>query len=133
MDRFETTTWAPRLLGLLRIVTAFMFIQHGSAKLCGLPAVEGLGAVELMSIYGLAGVLEFAGGLLLLLGWFTRPVAFVLSGEMAFAYFMGHAPQGFLPIANHGELAVQWCFLFLYFAAAGAGAFSLDAMRQRAG
>jgi putative oxidoreductase len=132
MDRFETTAWAPRLLGLLRIVTALMFIQHGSAKLFGLPALEGMGQVELMSIYGLAGVLEFAGGLLLLLGWFTRPVAFVLSGEMAFAYFMGHAPHGFLPIANHGELAVQWCFLFLYFAAAGAGAFSLDAMRRRA-
>ena len=131
MDRFDTTTWAPRLLGLLRIVTALMFIQHGSAKLFGLPALEGMGQVELMSIYGLAGVLEFAGGLLLLVGWFTRPVAFVLSGEMAFAYFMGHAPQGFLPIANHGELAVQWCFLFLFFWAAGPGAFSMDGSRRR--
>jgi putative oxidoreductase len=133
MERFDTTAWAPRVLGLLRIVTAFMFIQHGTAKLFGVPALEGMGQVELMSIYGLAGVLEFVGGAMLLLGLFTRPVAFVLSGEMAFAYFMGHASQGLLPIANHGELAVQWCFLFLYFAAAGAGAFSLDAMRRRAG
>jgi len=133
MERFETTAWAPRVLGLLRIVTAFMFVLHGSAKLFGVPAVEGMGPVELMSIYGLAGVLEFAGGLLLLLGLFTRPVAFVLSGEMAFAYFMGHAPHGLLPIANHGELAVQWCFLFLYFSVAGAGAFSVDATRRRAG
>jgi putative oxidoreductase len=133
MDRFDTTIWAPRVLGLLRIVTAFMFIQHGTAKLFGLPAVEGMGPVELMSIFGLAGVLESVGGLMLLLGLFTRPVAFVLSGQMAFAYFMAHAPQGFLPIANHGELAVQWCFLFLYFSVAGAGAFSIDALRRRDG
>jgi putative oxidoreductase len=133
MDRLDSmgAAWAPRVLGVLRIVTAFMYLLHGSVKLFGVPAIEGMGKVELMSIYGLAGVLEFVGGLLLLLGLFTRPVAFVLSGEMAFAYFMGHASQGLLPIQNHGELAVQWCFLFLYFWAAGPGAFSIDAARRR--
>ena len=125
------SAWAPRVLGILRIVVAFLFIQHGTVKLFGVPEVPGMGGVELMSIYGLAGVLELAGGLLLLLGLFTRPVAFVLSGEMAFAYFMGHAPSGLLPIANHGELAVTWCFLFLYFFAAGPGDFSFDGWRRK--
>ena len=133
MDRLDSmgTAWAPRLLGVLRIVSAFMFMLHGTVKLFGVPAVEGMGKVELMSLYGFAGVLEFVGGLLLLLGLFTRPVAFVLSGQMAVAYFMAHQPQGLLPVQNHGELAVQWCFLFLYFWAAGPGAFSIDAMRRR--
>jgi putative oxidoreductase len=133
MERIDAmgAAWAPRLLGVLRIVTGLMFLMHGSIKLFGVPAMEGMGKVELMSLYGFAGVLEFVGGLLLLFGLFTRPVAFVLSGEMAFAYFMGHASQGALPIQNHGELAVQWCFLFLYFWAAGPGAFSIDAMRRR--
>ncbi|MEO8161235.1 MAG: DoxX family protein [Arenimonas sp.] len=121
--------WSPQLLGLLRIVTAFMFIQHGTAKLFHVPAVEAMSGVQLMSVYGVAGVLEVVGGVLLLLGLFTRPVAFILSGEMAVAYFMAHAPQSFLPLLNGGELAVQWCFLFLYFSFAGAGAFSLDALR----
>ena len=127
----NTVSWAPRALGLLRIVVGFLFIQHGTVKLFGAPAVEGMGVVELMSIYGLAGILEVVGGLLLLLGLFTRPVAFVLSGQMAVAYFMAHAPQSFLPIQNHGELAVTWCFLFLYFFAAGPGAFSLDGLRNK--
>ena len=133
MDRLDSlaAAWAPRVLGTLRIVTALMFLLHGTVKLFGVPAIEGMGKVELMSLYGLAGVLESGGGLLLLLGLCTRPVAFLLSGEMAAAYFMGHAPHGLLPIQNHGELAVQWCFLFLYFWAAGPGAFSVDAMRRR--
>jgi putative oxidoreductase len=132
MDGFgNTPSWAPRLLGLLRIVVAFLFIQHGTLKLFGFPATEGMGQVPLMSLFGAAGVIELVGGVLLLLGLFTRPVAFVLSGEMAAAYFIGHAPGGLLPIANHGELAVTWCFLFLYFFAAGAGAFSLDAGRRK--
>ena len=133
MDGFTTTpSWAPRVLGVLRIVVGFLFIQHGTLKLFGVPAAEGMGAVELMSLYGLAGILETVGGLMLLLGLFTRPVAFVLSGQMAVAYFMAHAPQSFLPIQNHGELAVTWCFLFLYFFAAGPGAFSLDGLRGKA-
>ena len=124
-------TWAPRVLGVLRIVVGFLFIQHGTLKLFGVPATEGMGAVDLMSLYGLAGILETVGGLLLLLGLFTRPVAFVLSGQMAVAYFMAHAPQSFLPIQNHGELAVTWCFVFLYFFAAGPGAFSFDGVRGK--
>jgi|SRR6478609_2237920 len=133
MDGFgNTSAWAPRALGILRIVVAFLFIQHGMVKLFGVPAMEGMGKVPLMSLFGVAGLLEFVGGALLLLGLGTRPVAFILSGEMAAAYFIGHASQGFLPIINHGELAVTWCFLFLYFFFAGAGAFSLDAARGRA-
>jgi putative oxidoreductase len=119
------------VLGLLRIVTAFLFIQHGTAKLFHVPYVEMLAHVDLMSLMGLAGVLELVGGALLLLGLFTRPVAFILSGQMAVAYFMAHAPQGALPLLNGGELAVTWCFLFLYFWAAGPGAFSLDGMRNK--
>jgi putative oxidoreductase len=117
------------LLGTLRIVTAFMFIQHGSAKLFQIPHVPMFDGVQLMSLAGAAGVIEVVGGLLLLIGLFTRPVAFILSGEMAFAYFIAHAPHNFLPILNGGEMAVQWCFLFLYMSAAGAGAWSVDSWR----
>ena len=133
MDGFgNTSAWAPRALGILRIVVAFLFIQHGMVKLFGVPAMEGMGKVPLMSLFGVAGLLEFVGGALLLVGLGTRPVAFILSGEMAAAYFIGHASQGFLPIVNHGELAVTWCFLFLYFFFAGPGAFSLDGKRGKA-
>jgi putative oxidoreductase len=106
---------------------------HGAwhPKLFGWPASEPQKTVELMSLFGLAGVLETFGGLLLLLGVFTRPVAFVLAGEMAVAYFMAHAPRGFWPILNRGELPVLFCFLFLYLAAIGAGPWSLDAARDR--
>jgi putative oxidoreductase len=119
------TSAAPQLLAVLRIVTGLLFFMHGSAKLLGFPP-EIARAVPLFSLYGLAGTLEVVGGTLLVLGLWTRPVAFVLAGEMAFAYFMGHAGKGFWPIVNKGELAVQWCFLFLYFSAAGAGAWSID-------
>jgi putative oxidoreductase len=133
MDGFgNTSAWAPRALGILRIVVAFLFIQHGTVKLFGVPAMEGMGKVPLMSLFGVAGLLEFVGGALLLLGLGTRPVAFILSGEMAAAYFIGHASLGFLPINNHGELAVTWCFVFLYFFFAGPGAFSLDGKRGKA-
>lgn len=124
-----SATWMPRLLSVLRIATGFLFMLHGTQKLFNLPA--GQGGVELFSFMGLAGVLEALGGLLFLLGLFTRPVAFVLSGMMAVAYFMAHAPQAPLPIQNQGELAVLYCFVFLFFAAAGAGVWSLDAWRQR--
>lgn len=122
--------WAPRLLGLLRIVTAFLFLQHGTAKLFHLPHVAMFDGLQVMSLMGAAGVIELVGGALLLIGLFTRPVAFILSGQMAVAYFMAHAPTGPLPLLNGGELAVQWCFLFLYFVAAGAGAWSVDRMRK---
>jgi putative oxidoreductase len=117
--------YTPVLLSILRIVVAFLFIEHGAQKLLGVPGA-GDHRVELMSLMGLAGVLELFGGALVLLGLFTRPVAFVLSGEMAFAYFMAHAPQGFWPVLNHGEAAVFYCFTFLYFSAAGGGPWSLD-------
>lgn len=121
--------WAPRLLSVLRIVTGLLFLAHGLVKLFGFPVGAAPGQVPLMSIYGLAGVLELVGGTAIVLGLFTRPVAFVLSGQMAVAYFMAHAGQGFFPILNGGELAILYSFAFLYFAAAGAGPWSLDAKR----
>lgn len=123
------TAWAPILLSVLRIVTAFMFIQHGTAKLFQIPPVPMFNGVQLMSLMGAAGVIEVTGGALLLIGLFTRVAAFVLSGEMAFAYFIGHAPHGLLPVFNGGELAVEWCFVFLYIVAAGPGAWSADGLR----
>ena len=122
--------WAPRALALLRIVTGYLYLQHGSAKLLGLPHVPMFDHLSVASLIGFAGILELVGGLLILLGLFTRPVAFVLSGEMAVAYFMAHASKGFVltPMLNQGELAVMWCFVFLYLAAAGAGPWSIDAI-----
>lgn len=118
------------LQGILRIVTGLLFMQHGAQKLFG---VLGGTQVELMSLMGLAGVLEFFGGLLVAVGLFTRIVAFILSGEMAAAYFMAHLPQGFWPIENGGELSALFCFVFLFFAAAGPGRFSIDGARARSG
>lgn len=117
--------WSPRLLSVFRIVAALVFMQHGAQKLFGFPTAMP-NPIELFSLIGLAGILEFFGGLLLLLGIFTRPVAFILSGEMAFAYFMVHAQRGFWPVANGGDLAVLFCFGFLYLAAVGGGPWSLD-------
>jgi putative oxidoreductase len=125
--------WTPRLLGILRIVIGLLFLQHGTAKLLGTPHVAMFDGLQLFSLMGLAGVLELGGGALFALGLFTRPVAFVLSGMMATAYFMAHAPKAFLPILNQGELAVLYCFAFLYFAVAGAGAYSIDATRTAKG
>ncbi len=124
--------WSPRLLSVLRIVTAALFMQHGTAKVLHVPHDASFDTVQLMSLIGLAGVLEIGGGLLLLIGLFTRPLAFILSGEMAFAYFMEHAPQGPLPLLNGGELAVVYCFVFLYLWVAGGGAWSVDAYSHRA-
>jgi putative oxidoreductase len=123
---------APYLLSVLRIVAAFLFIQYGTAKWFAFPApvMPGGGTVELASQAGVAAMLEVIGGGLLLVGLFTRPVAFVLAGEMAFAYFLGHAPQGFWPIVNQGIPAIIFCFVWLYFSAAGAGPLSLDALRR---
>ena len=126
-------SWAPRVLSVLRIMAGLMFLQHGIAKLFGFPPIPYFANLQLFSLLGLAGVLELVGGILLILGLFTRPVAFILSGEMAVAYFMGHAPKGFMPLVNQGELAVLFCFIFLYLASAGAGPWSLDAaMRNKA-
>ena len=123
--------WAPRVLSILRIIVAFLFMQHGAQKLFGVPSDQPAKTVELLSLMGLAGVLEFFGGLLLLLGLFTRPVAFILSGQMAAAYFMQHAPEGFWPVLNKGELAALYCFVFLYFAGAGGGIWSADWLLRR--
>jgi putative oxidoreductase len=112
-------------------VAAFLFIAHGTQKLFAWPVSEPETVVPLVSLAGLAGILETFGGLLLLVGLFTRPVAFVLAGEMAVAYFKAHAPRDFWPILNQGELAVLYCFLFLYFATAGPGPWSIDALRWR--
>ena len=120
-------TWSPRLLSVLRIVAAVLFMQHGAQKLFGCPAGEQASRTQpLLSMMGFVGVLEFFGGLLLLLGLFTRPIAFILSGLLAVAYFMVHAPQGFWPVLNRGELAALYSFVFLYLAVAGGGAWSLD-------
>ena len=126
-------TWQPRALALLRIVTAYLFLSHGTSKLLGVPHLAAFDGLQIFSLVGVSGILELVGGLLVLVGLFTRPAAFVLSGEMAFAYFMGHAPQGnvLVPMLNQGELAVLYCFVFLYFAAAGAGAWSIDRALRR--
>lgn len=126
-------TWAPYLLSLLRIVAAFLFMQFGTAKLFAFPAaiMPGGGTAPVVSLLGLASILETFGGLLLLLGLFTRPVAFILAGEMAVAYFTGHAPQGFWPVLNQGYTAILFCFIWLYFSAAGPGPWSLDAKRGK--
>src|SRR5678815_441181 len=128
------STWSPRVLSIMRIVIGLLFLQHGSQKLFGIP---GSGQqppnFSWLSLMGVAGVLEFFGGLLILVGLFTRPVAFILSGQMAVAYFMAHAKQGspLSPMLNGGEPAVLYCFVFLFLAAAGAGPWSVDAARRR--
>ena len=122
--------WTPRLLSVLRIVAGFLFMAHGTQKWLGFPVPRASPTV-LWSLSGVAGLLELVGGFLLLLGLFTRPVAFVLSGLMAFAYFIAHAPQDFWPIVNRGELSVLYCFLFLYLAAAGGGPWSVDSWLRR--
>ena len=121
-------TWTPRALGALRIVAGYLFIAHGTAKLFGAPHVAMFDGLQLVSLIGLAGVLELVGGALLIVGLFTRPATFVLSGFMAVAYFMAHASKGtpLLPLLNGGELAVLYSFLFLFLAAAGGGAFAVD-------
>jgi putative oxidoreductase len=124
-------SWHPRVLSVLRIMTGLLFLQYGMAKLLKFPAVPAFKDVTLFSLVGLAGTLELVGGALMVLGLFTRPVAFILAGEMAFAYFLGHAPRGFLPILNGGNLAILFCFVFFYFSFAGAGSWSLDALREK--
>ncbi len=118
--------WSELILSVLRIFSALLFMQHGAQKLFGFMAQGHAAPHSLFSLRGIGGVLEFFGGLLLVLGLFTRPVAFLLSGEMAVAYFLFHAPKGFWPIQNGGDLAILWSFVFFYMAVAGGGAWSLD-------
>ncbi len=124
-----TTAWAPRILSALRIMSAMLFMEHGTLKILGFPASDRP-APELLSLSGSAGVFELFGGALLVVGLFTRPVAFLLSGVMAFAYFIAHAPRSFFPVLNGGDGAILYCFVFLYFAFAGGGAWSIDALRK---
>src|SRR3954453_10425463 len=113
--------FAPHMLSILRIVVALLYLQHPFAKFFKTPHVGAFDNLQLFSLIGFAGVIELAGSILLLIGLFTRPVAFILSGEMAVAYFMAHAPGGFFPLTNGGEPAVLYCFVFLYFVFAGPG------------
>jgi putative oxidoreductase len=131
MDRFQDfrDTWSPRLLSVLRIVTALLFLAHGTAKLFGVPHLPMFDQLHLLSLIGVQGVLEVVGGLFLLVGLYTRPVAFLLSGDMAAAFFIAHWPKGWLPLLNGGELAVLYSFVFLYLWAAGPGPWSVDARR----
>ena len=124
-------TWAPRLLSVLRIVAALIFFEHGTQKLFGFPAPPASGLPAAMTLAWVAGVLEVVGGALLFLGAFTRPVAFILAGEMAFAYWMAHAPRNLYPVLNGGDASILSCFVFLYIAAAGPGPWSVDAARRR--
>jgi putative oxidoreductase len=130
MKRLLPASWAPYLQSVLRIVAAFLFITHGTQKLFGVPAAEPRAPVELFSLMGLAGILETFGGLLLLLGLFTGPVALLLAFEMAAAYVIAHAPRGAWPLLNAGELPILYGLVWLYFSAAGAGPWSLDALRR---
>jgi putative oxidoreductase len=118
--------YRPHALAALRIMSGLVFMAHGLVKLVGFPEVEGMGRVELLSLAGIGGVIELVGGALVALGLFTRPAAFIASGEMAVGYFMFHAPQSFFPIVNGGDAAILYCFIFLYLFFAGPGSFSLD-------
>jgi len=124
--------WVPRLLSLLRIMTALLFMEHGMQKLIGFPPPTNP-QPALFSLLGVQGVLELVGGLLLLLGLFTRPVAFLLAGDMAVAYFMAHAPRSFFPVLNGGDAAILYCFVFFFLFAAGPGPWSIDARFRQAG
>jgi len=126
-------SWSPYLLSMLRIIAAFLFMQVGTAKILAFPAavMPGGGTAPLGSLPGVAGLLETVVGALMLLGLFTRPVAFILSGEMMFAYFLGHAGNGFWPILNGGTDAAFYCFLWLYISSAGPGPWSVDALLGR--
>jgi putative oxidoreductase len=123
--------WAPRVLSILRIMTGLLLLGHGTAKILKFPVIPNFANLDLSSMSGIAGFLELIGGVLLVIGLFTRPVAFILSGMCAIAYFYAHAPRGFYPGLNGGELAALYCFVFLYIAAAGPGPWSIDAQRGK--
>jgi putative oxidoreductase len=125
------TSWAPRLLSIVRIIAGLMLLEHGTAKIVKFPVVPTMANIDLSSMGGIAGFFELIGGALLLVGLWTRPVAFILAGLCAVAYFYAHAPRGFFPILNAGELAALYSFILLYIAAAGGGPWSIDASRGK--
>jgi putative oxidoreductase len=127
----KLSAWSPHLLSVLRIMSALLFLEHGTSKLLGVPPSAMHWSFQVASPMGWSGIIEFVGGILLAVGLFTRLTAFILSGEMAVAYFMVHAPHDFFPMVNKGEIAVLYCFVFLYLAAAGGGPWSLDRLRHR--
>lgn len=124
--------WAPRLMSVLRIIAALVILQYALTKLFGFPYVQGLANQPAFSLYWFTGVIELVFGVLTLIGLFTRFATFILSGEMAFAYFIEHAPHSFFPVLNEGNEAVLFCFIFLFLAAAGGGPWSVDALLRRA-
>ncbi len=131
IDEQFRATWLPRLLSVVRIMTGLLFLQHGLTKYIGFPAPTPA-TFHVASLSGLAGAIEIVAGILIVIGLFSRVTAFIASGEMAFAYFISHAPRGFFPQANGGELAILYCFIFLYIALAGGGSWGVDAMRAKA-
>jgi putative oxidoreductase len=134
VNRATLDAWHPRMLAILRIMTGLLFLEHGTQKLLNFPPrVNNAPMPDLTTLPGMQCVIELVGGIMIILGLFTRPVAFILAGDMAVAYFMAHAPRGFFPInmgGNGGELAIMFCFVFLYLMVAGAGAWSVDATRE---
>ena len=124
----DIATWSARMLSVLRIVTGLLFLEHGTQKLLGFPPPANPGPA-LFSLLGLQGIIELVGGALIVIGLFTRPVAFILAGDMAVAYFMAHSPRGFFPTLNGGQLAILFSFVFLYLFVAGGGAWSVDQQR----
>jgi putative oxidoreductase len=125
----STSLWAPRALSILRIVVALLFMEHGTGKLFGFPAWPPNGGPPMLTLLWFSGVIEALGGLLLALGLFTRPAAFLMSGEMAIGYWMLHAPRSFFPLLNGGDAAVLYCFVFLYMFVVGGGPWSIDRAR----
>jgi putative oxidoreductase len=124
----DIASWSPRMLSVLRIITGLLFLEHGTQKLLGFPPPANPGPA-LVSLLGLQGILELVGGVLIVIGLFTRPVAFILAGDMAVAYFYAHSPRGFFPTLNMGQLAILFCFVFFYLFVAGGGAWSVDQQR----
>ena len=128
---WDMAVMAPRMRAVLRIVAALIFLEHGTQKLFGFPAPSAAGLPAMFALAWFAAALELVGGLLLMVGLFTRPVAFILAGEMAFAYWIAHAPRSFFPVLNGGDAAILYCFVFLLLVFSGPGAFSLDEKRRR--
>ena len=125
----DIASLSPRMLSVLRIITGLLFLEHGTQKLLGFPPPVNPGPA-LLSLLGVQGILELVGGIFILIGLFTRPVAFILAGDMAVAYFYAHAPRGFFPTLNGGQLAILFCFVFLYLFVAGGGVWSVDEQRS---